>query len=377
MSRKIEVSTYRNDNVVSAASSELLGATYANATATSDKAPYLFSFEAERHVNAAQLCVIAQAELNRGTVTECELALNSFKGVLVDLAGQYGAVTISTAFGTFATRCGGSASNAFTLPADGSIYLDFVFSDAQRREFEKIEARVPVASSDARIDRAALYTPTGRLSRDKVLEIGRQFQLEGVNMTYGGEGESLELWNLADTEKVCDIQVDTHDTKNVWYCTLPNADIQPGRYNLVLKTRGADDNLDRYACEVDVEGEYTPTPIAETEDGQVKVMTLTDEGQSETFTYGDAWSATGEGFRDSEAGWYVELAMLRPTPDGEPVDVVCVADSDTALTITGSQEGAPAAGDYPNATLRIGMAHDDAGELVTESLTIPVHLTVE
>ena len=35
-----------------------------------------------------------------------------------------------------------------------------------------------------------------------------------------------------------------------------------------------------------------------------------------------------------------------------------------------------AAGDYPNATLSIGMAHDDAGELVTESLTIPVHLTV-
>ena len=54
----------------------------------------------------------------------------------------------------------------------------------------------------------------------------------------------------------------------------------------------------------------------------------------------------------------------------------CLATSDTALTVTSSQESAPAAGDYPNATLDIGFAHDDAGELVAESLTIPIHLVV-
>ena len=36
----------------------------------------------------------------------------------------------------------------------------------------------------------------------------------------------------------------------------------------------------------------------------------------------------------------------------------------------------PAAGDYPNAVLEIGMARDDAGELVTEALSIPIHLVV-
>ena len=87
--------------------------------------------------------------------------------------------------------------------------------------------------------------------------------------------------------------------------------------------------------------------------------------------------AAGEGFRNSEAGWYVELALLRPTPDGNPVNVVYDVASDAALTVTGSTEDAPAAGDYPNAVLEIGMARDDAGELVTEALSIPIHLVVE
>ena len=106
-------------------------------------------------------------------------------------------------------------------------------------------------------------------------------------------------------------------------------------------------------------------------------MSVTDGGQSEAFTFGNAWAAAGEGFRNSEAGWYVELALLRPTPDGNPVNVVYDVASDAALTVTGSTEDAPAAGDYPNAVLEIGMARDDAGELVTEALSIPIHLVVE
>ena len=50
--------------------------------------------------------------------------------------------------------------------------------------------------------------------------------------------------------------------------------------------------------------------------------------------------------------------------------------SDAALTVTGSPGDAPAAGDYPDATLEIGMAHYESGELVTETLTIPIHLVV-
>ena len=155
--------------------------------------------------------------------------------------------------------------------------------------------------------------------------------------------------------------------------------LEGGDYTLWVESRGGDAEgpLQRDKCKVKyLRVEDPPVPIAETEDGQVKIMTLTDGGESSPLTFGHEWAGTGSGFQNSEAGWYVELAILRPTPEGEPIDVGCLATSDTALTVTTSPESAPAAGDYPNATLDIGFAHDDAGELVAESLTIPIHLVV-
>ena len=374
----IEVSTVHDANVVSGGGvSPITSASHANAGATAEAARYLFSFETERSVNAAELAVLSQKDANRGTVTEAELAISAIKGVLLDLCEQYGAITVSTSFGTFETRCAGSADNAFTLPAEGSVYLDFTFSDAQRREFARIEARVPADEAPARLVRVTTHYEGGGKSREKVLAVGQPFNLEGVNITYGGEGESLSLWDDALAAKVCDVTVDVHQSKNLWFCAMPDIAITPGRYTLVLNTLADTDSLLQLTLPVDVEGEPTPPPpIAQTSDGQVKVMSVTDGGQSETFTFGNAWAAAGEGFRDSEAGWYVELALLRPTPDGNPVNVVYDVASDTALTVPGSTEDAPAAGDYPNAVLEIGMARDDAGELVTEALSIPIHLIV-
>ena len=230
--KTIEVTTVREANVVSAGSAEpILGASFANEGVTADAARYLFTFETERGINAAELAVNAQNEVNRGTVSEAELAISAIKGVLLDLCEQYGAITVSTSFGTFETRCAGSADNAFTLPAEGSVYLDFVFSDAQRREFAKIDARVPVAGEAARIVRVTTHYEGGGQSREKVLAVGRPFHLEGVNITYGGEGESLSLWDDALAAKVCDVTVDVHQSKNLWFCAMPDIAIAPGRYH--------------------------------------------------------------------------------------------------------------------------------------------------
>ena len=119
-----------------------------------------------------------------------------------------------------------------------------------------------------------------------------------------------------------------------------------------------------------------PVPIAETEDGQVKVMSIADGGQSATFTAGHTWDVAGEGFTGSQAGWFVELAMVRPTPEGEPINATCVATSATEMTVSCSV-GDVAAGEYPNATLDIGMARYVEGELTPETLTIPIHLVAE
>jgi len=375
----IEVSTVREANVVAAPPSPLLGATFENNGATASAARYLFSFETERSVNAAELAVLAQKEANRGTVTEAELAIGALKGVILDLCNEYGAITVSTSFGTFETRCAGSVDNAFSLPEEGSVYLDFTFSDAQRREFARIEARVPVAGETACIKRVTTHNPHGRGEREKVLLVGQMFHLEGVNITYGGTGETLALWDAALTAKVCDVAVNTHASKNLWYCTMPDTAIAPGRYKLVLNTLAGGDSLIQLTHEVDVEGEPTPppepTPIAESSDGVVKVMSVSDGETGETFTWGDAWTALGEGFKDSAAGWFVEVAMLKPTPTGEGVMLTHDVKSATEVEFTGTGS-APAAGDYPNAALEIGIAHYVDEELVAEGLTIPIHLVV-
>ena len=123
--------------------------------------------------------------------------------------------------------------------------------------------------------------------------------------------------------------------------------------------------------------EDPPTPIAQTSDGQVKVMSVADGGQSETFAFGHEWTASGEGFTGSAAEWFPELASVRAAPGADAIMATCQAVDANTLKIACDEGDAPAAGDYPNATLDIGMARYVEGELTPETLTIPIHLTVE
>ena len=67
--------------------------------------------------------------------------------------------------------------------------------------------------------------------------------------------------------------------------------------------------------------------------------------------------------------------MLLPTPDAMPVNLTCQATSATAMSIT-SDGAEVAAGDYPNAVIQVGMAKYVDDELVSETLTLPIHLVV-
>ncbi len=205
------------------------------------------------------------------------------------------------------------------------------------------------------------------------------FRLAGSYLTTAGDDETITVVAANGTEAVA--EVIREDGYGMFVDARLSAALPAGKGKVVLKTHGKrtpEGELRTLVKSVTIltGEEPPPTPIAETEDGQVKIMTLTDGGESSPLRFGHEWAGTGSGFQNSEAGWYVELAILRPTPEGEPIDVGCLATSDTALTVTTSPESAPAAGDYPNATLDIGFAHDDAGELVAESLTIPIHLVV-
>ena len=119
-----------------------------------------------------------------------------------------------------------------------------------------------------------------------------------------------------------------------------------------------------------------PTPIWTTEDGQVKAFSASDDETGETFTWGDLWKVLGEGFRDSEAGWFPETALIQTTPESEGAALEVATSGDGELQLRPEDVTALAPGDYPNAVLSVGFAHNSDEGLVTESMSLPVHLVV-
>ena len=75
-------------------------------------------------------------------------------------------------------------------------------------------------------------------------------------------------------------------------------------------------------------------------------------------------------------GSYIAKETLQMAAFADAVMASCQAIDANTLKIECDAGDAPAAGDYPDATLEIGMAHYVEGELVTETLIVPIHLVV-
>ena len=119
-----------------------------------------------------------------------------------------------------------------------------------------------------------------------------------------------------------------------------------------------------------------PTPIWESTDGLVKIMSVSDSETGSTFTWGNVWDILGEGFTGTEPGWFVEIAMLSTAPGAEGVNLDFDVKSATEVELTPGAGAELEAGDYPNAMITFGIAHNGDEGLVTESAEIPVHLVV-
>lgn len=119
-----------------------------------------------------------------------------------------------------------------------------------------------------------------------------------------------------------------------------------------------------------------PTPIWESEDGLVKIMSVSDAETGSTFTWGNVWDMLGEGFTGTEPGWFVEIVMLSTAPGAETVNLDFDVNSATEIELTPGAGAELEAGDYPNAMITFGIAHNGDEGLVTESAEIPVHLVV-
>ena len=97
----------------------------------------------------------------------------------------------------------------------------------------------------------------------------------------------------------------------------------------------------------------TPTSLgAEAANGTVKISSVMD--------------LASETYRGSAAQWFAELASVRTMPEADAVMASCQAIDANTLKIECDAGDAPAEGDYPDATLEIGMAHYVEGELVTD-----------
>ena len=124
--------------------------------------------------------------------------------------------------------------------------------------------------------------------------------------------------------------------------------LEAGDYKLVVKSRAGDAEGPlqtsfrrvKYLRVVDPE----PVPIAQLPDGEVKIYTLTDGGQSETFTAGNEWAITSEGlFGAAGEGhkWHVtdcgviEVTMPDGGTDSLEGTLTTAADGKSATFVTG------------------------------------------
>ena len=205
------------------------------------------------------------------------------------------------------------------------------------------------------------------------------FRVAGFNMVLDDEGAAAYLENGIGT--TFPLTVDEVVSKQLF--KAHTAELLPaGDYRLVVKSRAGDaagplqTSFRRVKYLRVVDPEPVPVPIWESSDGLVKVLSVADGETGNTLTWGNAWSVLGEGFAGTEPGWFVEIALLRPAPGADPVMLDFEARSATEVVLTPGTEAELEAGDYPNAELTFGIAHESAEGLVNETAEIPVHLVV-
>ena len=244
----------------------LLGASaevtpYSNETPTAEKAPVLVSIAANRTVDADEFAKLMLENGNQGTLPQARLVVNAVAAVLARLAGEYGAVTVQTPFGTVQTFVAGSVENPQdAADADANYaWLGVSLPEPFRRTVAAIETYVPSGACPAALKRI----------RDKATNAPRivgtgEFYLEGLGLTFGRSDETLELWDAGAEAKVCDVAVapDPAPSAVQFVCNLPRP-VASGRYTLRLVTSAGGDRLWPLTIKADVAGgENPPQPLA-------------------------------------------------------------------------------------------------------------------
>ena len=263
-----------------------------NTSATREAAPYLGSYIAKETLQMAAFADAVGAKCGLPAIQVMAILGGAFEAI--EALERGGLVRVWTDLGVVCAVITGSLPTADAAfdPERNSLELVLRLGDDIRYA---LTDTVPAIITDADLTRLRVDNVMD-LEEERPMNLihGRHvFRVAGFNMVLSDEGAAAYLENAIGT--TFPLVVDEVVSKQLF--KAHTAELLPaGDYKMVVKSRAGDaagplQTSFRRVKYLRVED--PPTPIAETSDGQVKVMSVTDGGQSDTFTFGDEWTAAG------------------------------------------------------------------------------------
>ena len=249
MANKIPLSVSSNLSFIQSATAGLNGSTgsisagtHVNNGATGSSAPILIDVEADRTIDADTFALAMIDKGGQGTDAQARLVINAMYDVLNDLIEEYGAITVNTPFGRIETYIEGSLENATDSVGEDNVAALTIIPDAAiMRVFAKMEAYVP-ASACPGVLRRIKDVATGKAGE---IHGNGAFYAQGDKLTYGADGEKVELYSEDGATKKCDVAVDAATKSEAQLkCSLSQGAVtELGKYILRVTTKAGTDNL--------------------------------------------------------------------------------------------------------------------------------------
>ena len=350
-----------------------------NTGATKESAPYLGSYIAKETVAMAAFAAVVGAKCGLPPIQVMAILGGAFDAIAALEAESL--VRVHTDIGVVCAVITGSfpTADAAFDPTRNALELALRLDERLRLDLADVTATIV---TDADVTRVRVDNAMD-IEEQKPMNLihGKHvFRVAGFNMVLDDEGAAAYLENGIGT--TFPLTVDEVVSKQLF--KAHTAELLPaGDYKLVVKSRAGDAagplqtsfRRVKYLRVVDPE----PVPIAQSSDGEVKIFSLTDGGQSESFDASHTWNMSCEGFFH-EAGeghrWRVgAVDILGIEVGGEErrinLTVNTAADGRSA-TLVGADTGDLPPGTYENAILDINITD----ETNNDNMQIPIKLVV-
>jgi len=350
-----------------------------NTGATKESAPYLGSYIAKETVAMAAFAAVVGAKCGLPPIQVMAILGGAFDAIAALEAESL--VRVHTDIGVVCAVITGSfpTADATFDPTRNALELALRLDERLRLDLADVTATIV---TDADVTRVRVDNAMD-IEEQKPMNLihGKHvFRVAGFNMVLSDEGAAVFLQNSLGT--TFPVTVDEVVSKQLF--TAHTAELlEAGDYKLVVKSRGGDAagplqtsfRRVKYLRVVDPE----PVPIAQLSDGEVKVYTLSDGGQSESFTAGNEWAMTAEGlFRTAGEGhkWHVtDCGVIDIVIDDGSESLggtlTTAADGKSATFVTGDASHL-SPGSYP---AKLNFIFGDDGD-DSDGFTIPITLRV-